>query len=151
MTPSPRQKHLIPTLFFLLCALEGGLALILHLRQPSEAQNAVWLGFSKVDLAIAAGILVGMLAFTAAGLLAAGRTRSERLVAWLEGRVANSPTALALLVGLSAASLLLIGWNEVLATLLFGLNQLRPLLGWAALVSAAGVPGAAPAVPGGLG
>ncbi len=134
MNPPLSRKPIVPAAFFLLCALEGGLALVLHLRQPSEAQNAVWLGFSKVDLALAAGIAGLTLGFALAGLLLLAGARAVRLLGWLEVRVTGSAQGLALLAGLAAAALLLTAWNEVLATLLFGLSQLRPLLIWAALV-----------------
>ncbi|HMN58827.1 MAG TPA: hypothetical protein PJ988_00600 [Anaerolinea sp.] len=134
MNPSRLPKALIPAAYLLLCALEGGLALAVHLGQPSEAQNAFWRGFSKADLAIAGLILAGALLFALAGLLLLARGRAERLLAGLESRLECSILWPALLAGLAAAALLAIGWNEVLATLLFGLKQLRPLLIWVALI-----------------
>ena len=139
VNPSPRQKQLIPALFFLLCALEGGLAL---LAAPAPA-----LGSAERRLAGLQQGGPGDRGRDPGG--GAGRSRrrgcccflaraAERLLAGLEARAANSVGVPGDAGGAAAASLLLIGWNEVLATLLFGLSQLRPLLVLGGAGSAAG-------------
>jgi hypothetical protein len=133
---TPSQQRALPTATAWLATLEGALALLVLLGQPTETQNAFWRGFSKADLALAALALAGTVLCALAGLWLLSERRSACLTAWLEGRLVGHSTRLALLAGAAMAALLLIGWNEVLATLLFGLSQLRPLLVWAALLLA---------------
>ena len=134
MNPTTPKKYLLLAAVLLLSALEGGVILALLFSQPSEAQNAVFMGFSRTRLAIGAGILGAALALLAGGLLLLSPARSARLVSWLETRLHPGRPFLALLIGLLAAALAAVAWNEILATQLYGLAQLRAILIWLALV-----------------
>ena len=118
MNPSPRnKKNLLPAAVLLLSALEGGVILALLFSQPSEAQNAVFMGFSRARLAIGAVVLGAALVLLAGGLLLLSPVRAGR-VSWPGWKRASSPghPLLAWFCGLLAAALAAVAWNEILAT-----------------------------------
>ncbi len=129
---SSRRPFLLPGAL-LLSALEGAGALALLFSQPSEAQNAAWMGFSRARLALGAAGLVSALLLLGAGLTLLAKGPRECLAARLEAALHPARPFLALFVGLLAAAPVFAAWNEVLATQLFGLAQLRPLAIWLTL------------------
>ena len=137
MNPTFPKKHLLPATALLLSALEGGIILAILFNQPSEAQNAVFMGFSRTRLAIGAAVLAAALALLASGLFLLAPSRSAlagRVAAWLEARLTPTHPFLALFTGFLAAALAAAAWNEILATQLYGLAQLRPIWIWLALI-----------------
>ncbi len=72
--------------------------------------------------------------FISGGLFFFPPTRSLRLFTRLEALLDPAKPLFAVLVGLTVASLLSVVWNELLATQLFGLAQIRPVLVWFFLV-----------------
>ena len=134
MNPTASKKYLLPATVLLLSALEGGVILALLFSQPSEAQNAVFMGFSRTRLVIGAGVLGMALALLVGGLLLLSPSRTSRLVIWLEAHLTPTHAFLALFAGFLTAALAAVAWNEILATRLFGLAQLRPVLIWLALI-----------------
>jgi hypothetical protein len=134
MKPTASKKHLLPAAVMLLSALKGGAILALLFSQHSEAQNAVFMGFSRTRLAIGAAVIGAALVLLAGGLLLLSPSRRTRLIGWLQSRLTPTQPFLALFTGILAAALEAVAWNEILASRLFGLAQLRPVLIWLALI-----------------
>ena len=134
MTLNHPLRRFYPALFLLLSATEGVLAILLLFNQASEAQNAVFMGYSRTRLALGAVAAMGVLLCLGGGLLLLSQRRAGRLHARLEAALAPDRPWAALLAGLTAAAIAAVAWNEILATWLYGLRQLRPLLAWLALI-----------------
>ena len=134
MNNAPTKKNLLPAAILLLSALEGGVILALLFSQPSETQNAAFMGFSRTRLTIGAAVLGVGLVLLAGGLLLLSPVRGARAAAWLEAHLSPEKPFLAWFCGLLAAVLAALAWNEILATQLYGLAQLRPVLIWLALI-----------------